>query len=646
MCGIAGIFSISGKPIQNAEERIQRMTMILKHRGPDNQGIYVSNDRIVALGNTRLAIVDPACELKQPLTTSDNQLVLSFNGEIYNYVDLRKELEQKGIGFRSRMDTEVLLEGLRLEGEDFLKKLKGMWTFAFYDLDNRKLILSRDILGERHIFYHVQNEELVFASEVKPLLTDSNSIFEIDFESFITSLQYFSAPPGRSMIKGIYRMFPGHNMKVEVGIGVKQYRYRRLHPEKWFDFFDRKPTIEKVMEIFEGTFHRVCKKRLPLDVDYISTLSGGLDSTLICLYASDFGKNKIRTVYGQSTEKPARNLDDELDELEASNFTAKKLDTLHSHIFLNSDEAIPVLTRLAENAFDGMFDSGVAAYEMLAWHTREMNSKVMLLSDGPDDFLGYPKDLNGHKLNNMHAHYPVKFNILKLISATKTGRIFLRKLNNKNLIVSPLTSYDPFVFSPIHQSWGLDTIDKILTNEQILNSSCYYGTISSDYREIVPYLDYSQMSALSYATLSLPDMFNLRIDKAVMRASVEARLPYQAPEMAELMIAMPSNCRFNNGNTTKYIMRKLVDRNIGPEIAYRSKYGFSAPLWCSPNIFKKMKYDEIVKESSAFNDYPFKKGIKKTILKAQNKDMLWPFYVFAKTCDQLKDRKYKSYNVY
>ena len=640
MCGIAGIFSISGKPIQNAEERIKRMTMMLKHRGPDNQGIYVSNDRIVALSNTRLAIVDPACELKQPLTTSDNKLVLSFNGEIYNYTDLRMELEQRDIKFRSRMDTEVLLEGLRLEGEAFLKKLNGMWAFALYDLDNRRLLLSRDILGERHIFYHVQNDELIFASEVKPLLYDSSSYFDIDFESFVTSLHYFSAPPGRSMIKGVYRMLPGCNMKVEVGIGIKHYRYRRLHPEKWFDFFNRKPTIEKVMGVFEETFYRACKKRLPLDVDYVSTLSGGLDSTLICLYASDFGKNKIHTVYGQSAEKPKRNLDGELDELEASNFTAKKLDTLHSHIFLNSDEVIPVLTRLAENAFDGMFDSGVASFEMLAWHTREMNLKVMLISDGPDDFLGYPKDLNGHKLNNMHAHCPVKFNILKLISATKTGRIFLRKLNNKNLIVSPLTSYEPFVFSPIHQSWGLDTIDKILTNEQIMNSSRHYGTINSDYREIIPYLDYSQMCALSYATLSLPDMFNLRVDKAFMRASVEARLPYQAPEMAELMIAMPSKCRFNNGDTTKYIMRKLVDHNVGTEIAYRSKHGFGAPLWCSPNVYKAMKYDEIVKECTAFNDYPFKKGIKNTVLQPQNKDMLWPFYVFAKICDQLKNREY------
>jgi asparagine synthase (glutamine-hydrolysing) len=644
MCGITGIFSLSGRPIQNAEERIRRMTMMLKHRGPDNQGFYVSNDRIVALGNTRLAIVDPACELKQPLTTFDNKLVLSFNGEIYNYVDLRKQLEQRGIRFRSRMDTEVLLEGLRLEAEDFLKKLDGMWAFALYDSDNRRLILSRDILGERHIFYHVQNEELVFASEVKPLLVDAESIFDIDFESFIISLQYFSAPPGRSMIKGIYRMLPGHNIKAEIGKGIDIYRYRRLHPEKWFDFFNSKPTIEKVMETFEETFHRACRKRLPLDVDYMTTLSGGLDSTLICLYASDFGKNKIRTVYGQSAGKPARNLDEVLDELEASNFTAKKLNTLHSHIFLNSDEVIPVLTRLSENAFEGMFDSAVASFEMLAWHTREKNLKVILISDGPDDLLGYPKDLNGYKLDNMRANDPVKFEILRLISMTKAGRYLLKRIGLIKSVISPLTSYNPFIFSPLHKSWGLDTIDKILTNEQIINSSRYYGTVSPDYSDIIPYLDYAQMRALSYATLSLPDMFNLRSDKAFMRASIEVRLPYQAPEMAELMIAMPTEYRFNNGNTTKYVMRKLVDRNIGSEIAYRSKHGFSAPLWCSSNVYKAMKYDEIVKECSAFNEYPFKEGIKNTILKPQNQDMLWPFYVFAKTYDQLKNRKYINDN--
>lgn len=636
MCGIAGIFSLNGGPIRDAKSRISRMTAMLKHRGPDSQGIYISPDGLLALGNTRLAIVDPLCSLKQPLETTDGKAILSFNGEIYNYLDLMEMLQQEGINFRTRMDTEVLLEGLRLEGEGFLQKLDGMWAFAYYDVDKHRLLLSRDLLGERHIFYRVDKDEFIFASEVKPLLVDSDSSFEIDFDGFLTALQYFSPPPGRTMVKGIHRIFPGHNIVCEPKRILKQYRYRRLHPEKWFDFFNKKPSLEETINIFEEIFHRACKKRLAHEVPYICTLSGGLDSALICLYASDFGKARIRTLYGQSSEKPAQNLKDELDEYAASKFTSKKLNTLHNHIFLNSDNSIPVLKRLADNAFDGMFDSGVASFEMLARYVRDQNNKVMLVSEGPDEFLGYPKDLRAYHIDTMFINNPIKYRILKLISSRKFERQLLRRFGFDNLIIPPLFSYEPFRFLPIHESWGPDILGNLLSNDQIISASNHYGVIDPVYEDLKLKMDYAQLRALSYASLSIPDMFNLRTDKAYMAASVEARLPYQAPEMVEFMVAMPVQLRFNNGSTTKYIMRKIAERHIGPEIASRSKHGFSAPIWLSPNVYKAMDYEDIVRESSIFEVFPFKHGAREFVLNPNNRDMLWPFFVLAKTYERLK----------
>ena len=136
-------------------------------------------------------------------------------------------------------------------------------------------------------------------------------------------------------------------------------------------------------------------------------------------------------------------------------------------------------------------------------------------------------------------------------------------------------------------------------------------------------------------------MFNLRTDKAYMRASVEARLPYQAKEMVELMLAMPAHFRFNGGTTTKYFLRRIVEKHIGPEIAYRSKYGFSAPIWKSPNVYKAMGYEEVVRTSPIFDVFPFKKGVREFILQPENYDMLWPFYVLATTHDQLRSRSYE-----
>ena len=645
MCGIAGIFSLSGKPIQNAEERIQRMTMMLKHRGPDNQDIYVSNDRIVALGNTRLAIVDPACELKQPLTTSDNQLVLSFNGEIYNYVDLRKELEQKGIGFRSRMDTEVLLEGLRLEGEAFLQQLDGMWAFAYYNTEQRRLLISRDLMGERHLFYRKTKDFLIFASEVAPILADSNDSFNLDFESFIVSLQYFAAPPGRSMVEGVSRLLPGHNLTAKIGGKLNLSRYRRLHPEKWFDFFRKDSSLETGIKIFEEVFHRSCKKRVPLEVPYMCTLSGGIDSALSTTYTSDCGRKRINTVYGQSADLINLQKADELDERSASIFTAGKLNSNHSTIFLNTEDIIPVITHLVENSFDGLYDSGTASYEMMAAYTHEQNTKVIIITEGPDEVLGgYPKDLNAYKMDLRRSQHPIRYQLLKQISSYIKGRQFLKKFGRKDLIVNPLTSYDPFRFQPINQSWGPDFMSQFLPWEQIDSSSNYYGGLDSVYNDIIPELDYAQKRALSYASFSLPDMFNLRIDKAYMKRSVEARLPYQAIDMIELMIAMPTAFRFNGGTTTKYIMREIVNKRIGPEIAYRSKYGFGETIWNIPKVMSAMNYADVIRESSIFESFPFKKGTREFVLNPKNEDALWPFFVLAKTCERLRNRKYKNYN--
>jgi asparagine synthase (glutamine-hydrolysing) len=645
MCGIAGIFSLSGKPIQNAEERIQRMTMMLKHRGPDNQAIYVSNDRIVALGNTRLAIVDPACELKQPLTTSDNQLVLSFNGEIYNYVDLRKELEQKGIGFRSRMDTEVLLEGLRLEGEAFLQQLDGMWAFAYYNTEQRRLLISRDLMGERHLFYRKTNDFLVFASEVAPILADSNDSFNLDFESFIVSLQYFAAPPGRSMVEGVSRLLPGHNLTAKTGEKLNLSRYRRLHPEKWFDFFKKDSSLETGIKIFEEVFHRSCKRRVPLEVPYMCTLSGGIDSALSTTYTSDCGRKRINTVYGQSADLINLQKADELDERSASIFTAGKLNSNHSTVFLNTEDIIPVITHLVENSFDGLYDSGTASYEMMAAYTHEQNTKVIIITEGPDEVLGgYPKDLNAYKMDLRRSQHPIRYQLLKQISSHIKGRKFLKKFGRKDLIVNPLTSDDPFRFQPINQSWGPDFMSQFLPWEQIDSSSNYYGGLDSVYNDIIPELDYAQKRALSYASFSLPDMFNLRIDKAYMKRSVEARLPYQAIDMIELMIAMPTAFRFNGGTTTKYIMREIVNKRIGPEIAYRSKYGFGETIWNIPKVMSAMNYADVIRESLIFESFPFKKGTREFVLNPKNEDALWPFFVLAKTCERLRNRKYKNYN--
>ena len=633
MCGVAGIFVFNQKPISDVKSKIWRMTKMLSHRGPDNQDVYISADKTLALGNTRLSIVHPTCNLKQPLERPDRGAVLSFNGEIYNYAELKKELEARNIKFRSHMDTEVLLEGLYLDGPKFLDKLDGMWAFAYYDVETKNLILSRDIMGERHIFYYLTHDYLCFASEIPALISVLEEVVEMDFEAILTSIQYSAAPPGKSLIKGINRLPPGCNLTVSSDGKAAFTQYRKLRPEKWFEFFRQEPSFGKVVEIYEEMFHNTCKRRIPTEVPYICTLSGGIDSSLVCLFASDFGKTQIKTLHALS-QSDSRKVGSELSERDAAQYTASKLNTDHSVFEIYKNDCIPILLHEAQNAFDGEIE-GVAPFEMLALHARKSGYKVMLISDGPDELLGgYLPDIMGSKVHNYSEAYSIRYHTAKMISRFKVGERLLSKLGYHRQFIDCLKncSFEPFWSLPIHWSFSLEPIAADNITGKV---GKHYGKINSVYADIIDELDFSQRCALAYASNSLPEHFNLRSDKAFLQQSVEVRLPHQAPDMVEFLIAMPSKFRFEDNNKGKKILRQVVKQHIGEKVSSRSKFGFAVPLWKNTDVYKAMNFEEVIQETSLFEDFPFKKGTRNYTL--NNKKLLPRMYKIAKTYERLKE---------
>ncbi len=641
MCGVAGIFSLTGKPIKDAQDRITRMTRLLDHRGPDHWGVTVTEDGVLALGNTRLAIVDPEARPDLPLASVDGCTILSFNGEIYDYLDVRRELEDCGVVFRARTDTEVLLEILRRKGPDILERLDGMWAFAYYDCDARRLLLSRDLMGERHLFYRIANGELIFASEVIPILTDHGRGLNMDFEAAVAALCFNTAPQGRTLVQGIKRLRPGHNLVAEVGGAPRDYRYRMLHPEKWLDFFHAEPSLDTVIDAFEDIFDRAVTRRIPKDVGFISTLSGGLDSPIISIAASDYGRRRIRTLFALSTDQPPQHHPDELDEYAASQITAKKYNTDHILIRVNNEGAAPVFDRLAGDSFDGCLDPGTAFFEMLGRKTREENTKVILISDGPDELVGgYGIDRRAYEIDRMRQRRRARFEMFRAISSIRFGRRVLQRLGHARWIIPPKISYQPFGFMPIHQTHNPDFLANILPEHMVSTAMGSYGTIDPAYADVVREMDYTQLRALSYATQSLPDMFNLRTDKAFMRASVEVRVPFQAPDMVDFLLALPAPFRFGDGNTTKRLLRKIVERRVGPEVANRSKYGAAAPLWKTPAVYRNLGIDETLRATRLFEDMPFKSGAREFVLRPENAKTRWVVFTIAKTYDRLQNGIY------
>ncbi len=633
MCGISGILSLDGRPINNLGSKIDLMTKLLNHRGPDQSGTFISEKKNFGLSNNRLSIVSPKEILKLPYSKNNNDF-LSFNGEIYNYLDLRGELIKEGINFQTSTDTEVLYEYLKKNNQTNFNKINGMWSFAFYNQKKNELLLSRDLLGERHLFYTIENNQLIFSSEVKPIISVTESHNEIDFESLITSWKFNSTKPGNTLLKNIFRLRAGSNLNFSNG-KIKISQFQKFELEKWLKYFKTSPSDESVIENFEKIFIKEIKLRLPNDVPYFTGLSGGIDSSTLAYFISKTKKNNIQSIFGISSSDQEKKINKFISEVENSYNLAKRFNFNHSHVYLNEKNAIDNLKFVASNCFDGCVDPGVANFAGLSKYLNEKNSKVVIFSDGPDEFLGgYLTDIDAHKIDKIMG--PGKpFQFLKYLSKFEFGKKILVKLLNLKKNKEFEFSYKPFYTRVNHLVSPNTFLKKIINNFD--NLKLYdYGLLDQHYEDTSKNLDFSQLRALIYASKTLPDMFNLRLDKAFMQHSIETRLPFQSVELAEFFIAMPSHYRFGK-NFGKYFLRNYVSKKISSKIANRPKQGMGNYLWSKSDIYKALNFEETIMSSDFFNHYPFKKNVKKILLdKKTHPGNKWTAYALIKTYENLR----------
>ena len=634
MCGISGILSLDGRPIKNLKSKIQLMTNLLHHRGPDQEGIFITEKNNFGLSNNRLSIVSPKEHIDLPFTKNKNEF-LSFNGEIYNYLEIKEKLKLKGVNFKTSTDTEVLYEFLKYYKLENFEKINGMWSFAFFDEIKNELLLSRDLLGERHLFYTIQNNQLIFSSEVKPIISVTETNCEIDFESLITSWKFTSCDPGKTLMKNIFRLRPGTNLYYSNGkITIRQFQ--KLHPEKWFDYFNLQTKIDDIYLKFEEIFSSEIERRLPNDVSYFTALSGGIDSSVLAHFISKTKHKNIQTIFGISSPDQEQKLGNYVSELDSSYHVAKRFNFNHSHIYLNSDDAIKDLEYAASNSFDGCIDSGVANFSGLSKHLRKMNSKVMLFSEGPDEFLGgYLADVDAHKIDNIMKPGKI-FNFLNYLGKYDYGKKLLSSILQLKKNKEFEFSYDPFYTRVNHMVSPNTFLEKIIENYD--SSKFYeYGLPDLSYKDVVKKMDLTQIRALNYASKTLPDMFNLRLDKSFMQYSVEVRLPFQSIALTEFFIGMPSKFRFEK-DFGKLFLRNYVNKNIDHSISSRPKKGMGNYLWSNKKIYKSLNFDDTIMNSDFIKKYPFKKNIVKILLdKKTHPGNKWTIFSFIKTFENLKD---------
>jgi asparagine synthase (glutamine-hydrolysing) len=374
VCGIAGrINYISERPVSAA--LVQGMCDLIAHRGPDGSGAWTRGH--AGLGHRRLAIIDLSEAGAQPMSTSDGQIWLTFNGEIYNFMELRSELEARGHRFRSQTDSEVILYAYREYGVECLSRLRGMFAFAIWDEPRRRLLIARDRLGKKPVFYTTDSDGIAFASEPKAFLADpsfSSTPNPVALSAYLT-YQYVPAP--MSAFEGVHKLPPAHYLLVEDGcVTVRRY-WKLSYGNK------RNITEAEAVDELRSRLREAVRIRLVSDVPLGAFLSGGIDSGAIVALMSELGAAPVRTFSIGFQEK-------EYDELEYARLVAKRYETQHEE-FVVRPNALEILPRLVWHYNEPFADSSAIPTFLLSELTRRYVTVALNGDAGDENFAGYER---------------------------------------------------------------------------------------------------------------------------------------------------------------------------------------------------------------------------------------------------------------
>lgn len=560
MCGIAGYLRWDGQPVN--EDRLQRMGVAIAHRGPDGDGTWVEGG--IGLAHRRLAIIDISPRGAQPMMSADERYVITFNGEIYNYQALKQECESRGMVFRSDSDTEVLLQLYARKGEKMLSDLRGMFAFAIWDREARRLFVARDRVGKKPFFYRHTSMTFSFASELKALLTDAPADIDIMAIRVFLGLQYVPAP--LTGFEGIASLPPGHAGICENGTW-KTWKYDDVFFVAPFTgtFAEAKDQIRALLE-------ESIRLRLIADVPVGAFLSGGIDSSAIVALAEQSLGTPLTTF---TMGFPSLGFD----EREQAAAFAKERGLLHY-----SFEAKPGHAREALDALVSLYESPYADSSALpTWMlARETSSevKVVLTGDGADElFAGYRRYayfMRAITLARVGGQKSISW-IKRLGAYVRDPRVMRFARTLEAIQRSPEAGYAALFtgayFSQADEAWLLQS-----DFSQHTQAWSAEGWIERAMKERSTATQDPLQAALAFDRTSyLPDDLNVKMDRATMAHGLEARAPFLDQELARFVSSLPSDWLLK-GSQGKYILRQVLDGVLPNRIMQRRKRGFQVPL--------------------------------------------------------------------
>jgi asparagine synthase (glutamine-hydrolysing) len=569
MCGIFGMYVKDRNSADVQREEVERLTRFMNHRGPDDEGFYVSDG--IGLGHKRLSIIDLSGG-RQPIFNENGDRCIVFNGEIYNYRSLREDLQGKGHNFRTNSDTEVILHAYEEYGPECLKLFRGIFAFAIYDLKNRELFIARDHIGVKPLYYYQDERVFLFASEIKPILNSryvKAGLNRLMIDSYL-SLGY--VPGENTLFDGIRKIPPAMYGLVNKD-GMKLGQYWKLEEP-------RECSIgSNPAKYFLDLFYNIVEMQLVSEVPLGVFLSGGLDSSAVVAAMKEVSNNDIHTF---SVGFPGN---DNISELKYARKVSDAFCTQHHEYFLTFGDFFESIRSLVYYAEEPIVEGAAIALLQLS-RLAKKEATVMLSGEGADElFAGY----------SMYSRIKPRIDQLHRIIG-----LFPDRLCNK--IISTLPFSEKF---EKYFDWGHRPLEE------------WYRTVSSDVnpglrrkmytKDFLSFSDEtldkyfckvfdkvsgrSDLFRMLYVdTLCwLPDDLLLKADKMTMAASIELRVPFLDPRMVEFAATLPDSWKIRNGEG-KYILKTAMEGLLPREIIYRRKRGFPLPIrdWFKDQLYGKV----------------------------------------------------------
>jgi asparagine synthase (glutamine-hydrolysing) len=555
MCGIAGILHyIPHKP---EEWRIQAMAHALEHRGPDAEGFY--NDDLIQLGHRRLSVIDVNHSADQPMFDFENRYVVIFNGEIFNYRELRRELT--GYPFKTNSDTEVILAAYRTWGRDFVHHFKGMFAIAIWDTTTQELLLIRDRLGVRPLYLHINNNFLVFASEIRAILASGLVPHRLNQLAITDLLSFQSIGFPVSIIKRIIQLEAGSIMTIRHGEIISSRYWTLVDNEVNFDFGNRDAVEKRVRELLT----KAVERRLVSDVPLGAFLSGGIDSTAIVGLMAETSTQRPQTF---TVSLPG----EENDESPYAQMTAKKFNTRHHTIELEPKQLLDLLPE-ALNHMDTPSGDGVNVY-VISKAIKQSGLTVALTGAGGDElFAGYPffkKYLQYNRLDGAIWERTAWFRkqVARLINGISVGQIerLVQLASTESATIDKFYPECRRVLTP-------GRLQQLTTFERSFD--CYTAWQLFKYREQLAHLPLlSQVSAADLMGYTQNTLMKDN-DQMSLAVALEVRQPFFDHELVEFVLAIPDHLKYPH--SPKQLLVNSLGGLIPSEIVNRPKQGFVFP---------------------------------------------------------------------